>query len=202
VKVIQDSFIFINSFNLVIMNTKSILFLSTFICSAALVQAQKTDTTVTAKAIVKDSAEKTQTVSLTEYGINAHIDIPIIEGYEPIIHNTSKKKENKILIVVSAAFRLYIEAKPTTFSDAEIYLAATKKADIDLWFHQNPADPQPIMIINEPNAYLMKRGKEYKLAYIVTIDNVRYTITSANYIVYDLDDALRYIRLAKTFFPK
>lgn len=182
------------------MSKKPLLLLVLFI--AAYAQAQKTDTAAATKAIVKDSIEKVQTVSLTEYGINARIDIPVIEGYEPIIHNTGKKKENKILIVVSAAFRLYIEAKPTTFSDAEIYLANMKKADIDLWFNQNPADPLPTMIINEPNAYLMKRGKEYKLAYVVTIDKVRYTLTSANYIVYDLDDALRYIRLAKTFFPK
>ena len=184
------------------MNTKSILLLSAFFGSPFLLKAQKSDTAVAVKSIAKDNTEKLQTMILTEYGINARIDIPVIEGYEPIISNIGKKKEKKILIVVSAAFRLNIEANPTTFSDAEIYLANMKKAGINFWFSQNPADPSPTMIIDEPNAYLMKRGKEYKLAYIVTIDNVRYTITSANYIVYDLDDALRYIRLAKTFFPK
>ncbi len=186
------------------MNAKLLLLLLLFSHSALLgQQAQKPDTAAAAKPIAKDTAaDKTQTISLTEYGINGRIDIPVIDGYEPIISNIGKKKEKKVQIVVSSAFRLNIAAEATTFSDAEIYLGMMKKAETEFWFKQNPADPQPTMIINEPNAYLMQRGKEYKLAYIVTLDKVRYTITCASGVVYNLEDALRYIRLAKTFFPK
>lgn len=147
------------------------------------------------------STEKTQTIHLTDYGINAHIDVPIVDGYEPIITKTGKKKEQKVQISVGSAFRIQIEASPTSFSDAEIYLDIWKKADVKFWFQNDPSGPQPTIIINEPNAYLMQRGKEFKWVYIVTIDKMRYTISPAGYVL-NLEDGLRYIRMAKTFFPK
>lgn len=162
------------------------------------------DTAISQNAANKDSSqiETFQTFGFHESGINARIDLLLKPGEEGRVINKGDKKHKKVWVWAGNNYCIAIEAQPAqAFIDDNTMLGYSKKAQIDMWYKVHPTDHYPEMILNEPNAYIMKMGKEIRIAYIVSIDHFRYTLDTPHYL-WDLATAQKYMQMFKTFFPK
>lgn len=145
--------------------------------------------------------ELLQTFGFQESGINARIDLLLQPGEAGRVFNKGDKKQKRVWVWAGNNYCIAIEAQPASFTSDQTMLGYTKDFEIKTWYKQHPNDPSPEMILNEPNAYILKMGKEIRIQYVVTIDKIRYTLDTPHYL-WDLATAHKYMKMFKTFFPK
>ena len=150
-----------------------------------------------------DSSARTQEIDLSKWGINGTMQVPVVEGYEPIIFLNGKKKDQSVNITISSDYRISITTETALGSTDESKVAAVKAVVLKLWYESNPANHEQVLI-DQPNLFLMAwQGngtmKQYAYQYSITLGDRRYTFIHQTMYVFDEADARREIESAKTF---
>ncbi|MBX7141133.1 MAG: hypothetical protein K1X63_08655 [Chitinophagales bacterium] len=150
-----------------------------------------------------DSSAKTQELDLSKWGINGTMQVPVVEGYEPIIFFNGKKKDQSVNITISSDYRISITTETALGSTDESKVAAVKAVVLKLWYESNPANHEEVLI-DQPNLFLMAwQGsgtmKQYAYQYSITMGDRRYTFIHQTMYAFDEANARREIESAKTF---
>ena len=149
------------------------------------------------------STAKTQELDLSKWGINGTMQVPVVEGYEPIIFLNGKKKDQSVNITISSDYRISITTETALGSTDESKVAAVKAVVLKLWYESNPANHEEVLI-DQPNLFLMAwQGsgtmKQYAYQYSITLGDRRYTFIHQTMYSFDEANARREIESAKTF---
>ena len=150
-----------------------------------------------------DSSARTQEIDLSKWGINGTMQVPVVEGYEPIIFLNGKKKDQSVNITISSDYRISITTETALGSTDESKVAAVKAVVLKLWYESNPANHEEVLI-DQPNLFLMAwQGsgamKQYAYQYSITLGDRRYTFIHQTMYAFDEANARREIESAKTF---